>query len=101
MYATYVVGAKAILRSEDIACNTHRKIIADFQKEIVEPGKIVLDYNYEEKALSINKQEPTKEFAAQQLKDGEQFLNLVIEYRNRQQGSTGTDKEVVSSYYKA
>ncbi len=100
-YATYVVGAKAILLSEDIACNTHRKIISDFQKEIVDLGKISLDYNYKEKALAINKQELTQVFAEQQLIDAEHFLNLIIDYRNSQQANDGADKEIVESYYKA
>ena len=100
-YATYVVGAKAILLSEDIACNTHRKIITDFQTEIVDSGKINLGYNYEERALSINKQKPTEDFARQQLSEASRFLKLIVEYRDRQQSVQGVDKEVVASYYKA
>jgi sulfite reductase (ferredoxin) len=97
-YATYVVAAKAILLSEDIACNTHKKIISDFQEQIVDTGKIKLPYNYEEKTLSINKQEPNLEFAKSLLVDAEEFLNLVVQYRTV---SSGEDKQVVESYYKA
>ena len=97
-YATYVVAAKAILLSEDIACNTHKKIIADFQEHIVDTGKIELPYNYEEKALSINKQEPSMSFAKSLLLEAEDFLNLVVNYRAT---TDGADKQVVESYYKA
>ena len=98
-YATFVVAAKAILLTEDIACNTHKKIISDFQEQIVETGKIKLPYNYQEKALSINKQEPSESFAKNLLVEAEDFLNLVVSYNEQSAG--GTEKQVVESYYKA
>ena len=98
-YATFVVAAKAILLTEDIACNTHKKIISDFQEQIVETGKIKLPYNYQEKALSINKQEPSESFAKNLLVEAEDFLNLVVNYNEL--SAEGTEKEVVESYYKA
>ena len=98
-YATFVVAAKAILLTEDIACNTHKKIISDFQEQIVETGKIKLPYNYQEKALSINKQEPSESFAKNLLVEAEDFLNLVVNYNEQSAG--GTEKQVVESYYKA
>ncbi len=98
-YATFVVAAKAILLTEDIACNTHKKIISDFQEQIVDTGKIKLPYNYQEKALSINKQEPSESFAKNLLVEAEDFLNLVVNYNEQSAG--GTEKQVVESYYKA
>ena len=98
-YATFVVAAKAILLTEDIACNTHKKIISDFQEQIVETGKIKLPYNYQEKALSINKQEPSESFAKNLLVEAEDFLNLVVNYNEL--SAEGTEKQVVESYYKA
>ena len=98
-YATFVVAAKAILLTEDIACNTHKKIISDFQEQIVETGKIKLPYNYQDKALSINKQEPSESFAKNLLVEAEDFLNLVVNYNEQSAG--GTEKQVVESYYKA
>ena len=77
---------------------THKKIIADFQEHIVDTGKIELPYNYEEKALSINKQEPSMSFAKSLLLEAEDFLNLVVNYRAT---TDGADKQVVESYYKA
>ncbi len=100
-YSTFVVGAKGILLGEDIACNTHRKIISDFHKEIVETNKIVLPYNFEEKTLSINKHEPNAEFATKITAEAKEFMNVIIEYRNQKQLVSGSDKEVVESYYKA
>ena len=98
-YATFVVAAKAILLTEDIACNTHKKIISDFQEQIVDTGKIKLPYNYQEKALSINKQEPSESFAKNLLVEAEDFLNLVVNFNEQSAG--GTEKQVVESYYKA
>ena len=98
-YATFVVAAKAILLTEDIACNTHKKIISDFQEQIVDTGKIKLPYNYQEKALSINKQEPSESFAKNLLVEAEDFLNLVVNYNEL--SAEGTEKQVVESYYKA
>ena len=98
-YATFVVAAKAILLTEDIACNTHKKIISDFQEQIVDTGKIKLPYNYQEKALSINKQEPSESFAKNLLVEAEDFLNVVVSYNEQSAG--GTEKQVVESYYKA
>lgn len=100
-YSTLVVGAKGILLGEDISCNTHKKIISDFQKQIVESGRIELGYNFEVKALSINKEEPSEQFAKSIFSDAQAFLKLIIDYRNRALSASGEDKEVVASYYKA
>ena len=75
------------------------RIISDFQEQIVETGKIKLPYNYQEKALSINKQEPSESFAKNLLVEAEDFLNLVVNYNEL--SAEGTEKEVVESYYKA
>ncbi len=96
-YSTYVVGAKAILLSEDIACNTHRKIITDFEEQILNRGLMSLDYSFEEKVLSINKREASESFAQELIQDATSFLEAVILYRNAE----GADKEVIESYYKA
>lgn len=100
-YSTMVVAAKAALLTEDIACNTHKAIISDFQVQMVETGRISLDYNFEEKVLQINKQEASGDFAKSYLNDARHFLETIVNYRAGQLAQTGTDKEVVASYYKA
>ena len=97
-YAAFVIGAKAILLSEDIKCNTHKGIISDFQKEIVETGKLDLGYNYSDRVLSINAFEPTIDFANDFVNDAENFLSKVVEYRSEEKT---TDKEVIKDYYTA
>ncbi len=100
-YSTMVVGAKAILLSEDIACNTHRKIISDFQEHIIETNKISLGYNFEDRVLSINKQEPSESFAEDIVEEAATFLRAIVDHRNNKTASEDVDKEVVASYYKA
>jgi sulfite reductase (ferredoxin) len=100
-YATYVIGAKAILLGEDIKCNTHKGIISDFQKELIDSKKMDIGYSYEDRVLSINAFEPTVDFATDFVKDAEKFLAVAISYRNTQQGGTQDDKEVITDYYTA
>ena len=100
-YATYVIGAKAILLGEDIKCNTHKGIISDFQKELIDTKKLDLGYSYEDRVLSINAFEPTIDFATDFVQDAEKFLASAISYRNAQQGAGLNDKKVVADYYTA
>jgi len=94
-YAAFVIGAKGVLLSEDVKCNTHKKIISDFQNEILNAGKLDLDYNFEEQVLSINATEPSLEFAKAYIAKAESFLEKVITYRE------DAKKVVVSNHYTA
>lgn len=100
-YASYVIGAKALLLSEDIKCNTQRGIISDFQTSMVEEKNFPFNGNFEDHVLQINKNEPSKEFAEKYFQDVEKFLSNVIDYRNKQMGDDGKEKTVIESYYKA
>lgn len=97
-YNTYVIGAKALLLSEDVKCNTQTKIISDFQELVVETGKLDLGYNFQEQVLSINQNGPDETFAKAYVTEAENFLGKVLAYR---ESELSDDKEVVSSYYKA
>ncbi len=99
-YTTFVIGAKAMLLSQDIKCNTQSKIISDFQEQIVATDKINLGYDFQAMVLSINSNEPDQGFAEVYVAEAKKFLAKVIEFRNTQLESSG-DMEVVSSYYKA
>jgi len=98
-YNTLVIGAKAILLSHEVKCNTQTKIIRDFQEQIVATDTIKLGYNFEELVLSINQNTPDETFAKAYVGKAEEFLSTIIHYRERL--LNGEDKEVVSSYYKA
>ncbi len=100
-YSSVVIGAKGILLSEDVLCNTHIGIINDFQEKMVETGKIKLDSDFTEFALSIKKQEPSKEFATSFLNKALEFSNLITTYRAAQLDNHSDDKTVIGNYYKA
>lgn len=101
-YAAFVIGAKALLLSKDVKCNTHKGILDDFQTHYVETGEINLDSLFSEFVLRINKQEPSAEFAQIYLKDATTFVKQVIAIREQQLvEAKGADKLVIDNYYKA
>ncbi|MEO0339093.1 MAG: nitrite reductase, partial [Bacteroidota bacterium] len=101
-YSTFVIGAKALLLSRDIKCNTHKGIINDFQTHFVETGELAAFGNFSDLVLQIRKYEPNEAFAADYLKQAETFLQLVIKTRELQlDASAGADKMVVANYYNA
>ncbi len=100
-YNSFVIGAKALLLSKDVQCNTHQGIIADFNTHYYETGEVKLDKNFEELVYQMKNNEPTKEFAEQYRSQAASFVAQVKLIREQQQGNEGTDKEVVDNYYKA
>lgn len=96
-YNTLVIGAKAILLSKDIQCNTHQGIIEDFQKEVVESGALQLPTSFVELTLQLNKQAPEEVFAKTYLQQAESFFNQITALRNAEVG----EKLVVNEFYKA
>lgn len=100
-YAAFVIGAKAVLLSEDIACNTHRKILTDFQEQIIDAGKFELKENFGDLVLQINKKSPSNEFAATYFAQAQAFVEQVKAYREQQLTAAAADKLVIDNYYKA
>ena len=98
-YSSFVVGAKAVLLSEGVECNTHKKIIYDFQIKLVQLGRIDLPYNFETKVLSINEYQPTDVFAKTYVDDADTFLENIIAFTNSSQEAL--DKEVITNFYTA
>ncbi|MEP4533237.1 MAG: nitrite reductase [Cyclobacteriaceae bacterium] len=100
IYYTYnalVIGAKAILLSKDIQCNTHLGIIGDFEEKIQNEGLVSLDTSFSELVLQINKNEPSEEFALAYYEQAKKVCDEIIALRNAE----SDDKLVVSSFYKA
>jgi sulfite reductase (ferredoxin) len=101
-YAAFVIGAKALLLSKDVKCNTHKGILDDFQTHYVENGEVDLDVLFSEFVLRINKQEPSEAFAKVYLEDATTFVKQVITIREQQLvEAKGADKLVIDNYYKA
>ena len=101
-YTAFIIGAKALLLSEDYKCNTHKGIIADFQKYFVTTKKFDLASDYSQLVLQINQHQPTKAFAEAYQEQAADFVQKVIAYREQQLlAANGEDKLVVDSYYKA
>lgn len=84
-YLTYVLGAKALLIGEDVKCNTHAGIIADFEEHFVAVAKIDLGgQSFSKLALQLNQNAPSLEFATGFNADANQFYGQVNEARKAQ-----------------
>ncbi len=102
-YSAFVIGAKALLLSKDIACNTHDKIITDFDEHYVKTGEFELDDDFRSTVLQINNTEPTELFANQYFKEAQQFLKKLMHVRSIQVEGNATleNKLVIDNFYKA
>jgi len=101
-YLAFVVGAKGLLLSKDVKCNTHRGIIDDFQSNFIDSGDFSLYSDFVSTVLQINQNPPTEAFATHYIQEASRFLNRVFEVRETQlQVAGGVDKLVVGHYYKA
>lgn len=87
-YATLVSGAKAMLLGRQVQCNTHNKIIADFQEHFVLTGEYTAVPDFVEFVNRIQQNEPTKEFAEKYFADAGKFLQDINELRTKQLAST-------------
>jgi sulfite reductase (ferredoxin) len=100
-YASMVVSAKALLLAEDVRCNSHQKIIEDFQKEFVEKGLIQTTADFVALATAINKNEPTKDFANDYLGIAKAFHEEAYDMRAAQLIDAKVDKAVIADFYRA
>jgi sulfite reductase (ferredoxin) len=76
-YAVFVSGAKALLTSKDVNCNTQHGIINDFDTHFVQTGLAEGIADFKAHVLRINKNEPSEAFAKQYLADAEKFFVLL------------------------
>jgi sulfite reductase (ferredoxin) len=103
-YTGMVIGAKALLLSIDIACNTQAAILKDFDENLVAiHGFNVNGGSIEQLALQIKMTKPNAAFAKQFVKQLEQFIADVEAFRALQVNSNAApaDKLVIDNYYKA
>ncbi|GIV33159.1 MAG: ferredoxin--nitrite reductase [Chitinophagales bacterium] len=101
-YNTFVIGAKALLLSKDVQCNTQAGIIKDFNEKLVKPG-LFSSEDFETLVYQINKHEPDAAFASKYLADAAAFLEKVKAFRAAQLGidKEQVDKQVIANYYRA
>jgi sulfite reductase (ferredoxin) len=93
-YNVLITGAKGLLMTKEVNTNTQYGIINDFETHFGQefqyetPAEFALadksETPFRSLAFSINKFEPTEEFATYFLEKAEQFLNFVRETRGAQ-----------------
>ncbi|HOU46465.1 MAG TPA: HEPN domain-containing protein, partial [Chitinophagales bacterium] len=97
-YTGFIIAAKALLLSKEVECNTHIKILKDFDEYLVNTGDFTINEGFENMVLQINQYEPEKEFAQNYIQQFSGFIKEVIRYREI---AVNTEKVVVESNYKA
>jgi len=102
-YTGMIIGAKALLLSTDVKCNTHKGIIEDFDTHYVTNNKFNIPngQSFSDLVLEIQNHEPSLEFAMQNLSAADNFFAQVGKVREAQLKADGGDKLVVDQYYKA
>ncbi|WP_462247490.1 nitrite reductase [Ekhidna sp.] len=99
-YNTFIIGAKALLLAHDIQCNTHKKILEDFEELIRKGGWSDFRGSFSKEVLAINQNEPSEAFAGEYLNRALEFFEKV-ENRRSVQDQSGIEKSVIVSHYKA
>ena len=84
-YNVFITGARAALMSRDIPTNTQHGIVSDFDKTFAgETDFHEAEGDFKALVFSINKREPSEEFARQFLTQADSFLQAVQAYRDIQ-----------------
>lgn len=96
-YSAFVIGAKALLLSADVHCNTHIGIIQDFDQHFVAKGHFDFQPSFQE--VVLQKKAYNEERTHAYLENAERFIEDIIRYREHQDNTPG--KKVIHSYYKA
>jgi sulfite reductase (ferredoxin) len=87
-YSAFVSGAKALLLSKEVQCNTHQKILSDFQEHFVITGEYLHhddglreSFNFVSFVNRIQQNEPTAAFAHQYIYDANSFIQNISQLR--------------------
>lgn len=99
-YTSFVVGAKAMLLSKDIKCNTHVKILEDFETEFGNAAEFETGNSFPEYVLRMKSEKTTQDFAQQYIEDAKRFNSEIHRSRGDENEKTA-DQLVTSSYYNA
>jgi sulfite reductase (ferredoxin) len=98
-YSAFVIGAKALLLSKDVQCNTHRGIIDDFESHFVDDSTFPIASTFSKEVLKVNRYAPNSAFAKSYFERAQEFI---LSASNTRSGDSAVkEKLVVSNYYKA
>lgn len=97
-YNTFIIGAKAMLLANDVQCNTHRKILEDFESLSSRKDFDFSENSFTNQVLQINKNEPTAQFARQYVGSASKFFETIVAFR---QSKDLAEKPVIVNHYKA
>ena len=102
-YNAFVIGAKALLLSKEVQCNTQIRILQDFDTHFSNEKPFQSDHGFENLVLQIKTNEPSQAFAFQYFQQAADFLSKVRAYREAQLSTVdkGEEKLVVTDFYKA
>ncbi len=102
-YTAFVIAAKALLLSRDVKCNTHRKILDDFQALYAdELGLFRAAETFPELVLRMKEDKPSEDKARRYLAQADAFVRWAKQVREvERQANGGADKLVVEHYYQA
>ncbi len=101
-YTGMIIAAKALLLSKDVACNTHKGILTDFDTHFIQTEELALGAGFVDYVLRMKHTPPEQPFARNYHSDAAAFVKLAREVRRRQVANhEGQDKLVIENYYKA
>lgn len=100
-YSAFVIGAKALLLSEDVKCNTQIGILESFEEQFGADARFTFAEGFKAYVLRMQQHEPSAEFAQEYFNQSTEFLRTVRNYRGEQLAAQGEDKVVISDFYKA
>ncbi len=84
-YNVLITGAKGGLMMKDINTNTQHGIVSDFDKNFLgEDGFHAQEGDFKTLVFSINKNEPSEEFAQAFIGQAESFIAKIKDFRERQ-----------------
>ena len=99
-YSVFITGAKAALMSRDVPTNTQHGIVSDFDKTFAgAPDFHRAEGDFKTLVFSINKRDPSEDFARQFIAQADAFLQAIQAERNAQIEREGTPElqEVVTA----
>jgi len=76
-YNTFISAAKALLLDKNVNSSTQAGIIREFDNHFVNTGEIGLDGSFNDLVLQLNKNEPSRAFAEQYIKQAGGFLETL------------------------
>jgi len=99
-YTSFIVGAKAMLLAKDVKCNTHIKILDDFQEHYGREKLWASEVPFPEAVLRMKKKNADKAFVDRYIADADIF-NQKVHASREDKLINPEDLLVTASYYNA